>query len=518
MSFEGLGHEELIKKLASGDAGTRNAAIMAMADSGDDHYLPYLEKLSGASDPAIRYFAKKAIKKIRDGATVGSAAPESAPEEMFDLENFRIWMLNPSTERRLQALRNVSENPPRTILPVIAERIAVERDPHVIATLVKLLGKVGGPEHINTIRKFLAHEDLRVRANAIEGLELIGSEKIIPFVAPFLNDGDNRIRANAAKALAKFQSAQVMNMLAAMSRSEHPWMRDSAIYALLHMATDEACDMLGKLAYDGDKNISSRAVQALLKIGTPLALKLVDDYKTSRKDDTIQIPKAARSNPADDSGHRPQAKPAQPASKPAPAAEKPAEPAAQQQPQQRTAESAPAKAAQDHQPQPATQVPQAQPASKQAQPARPEPAKQALPSAASPKTAQQEPSREANDGDALSDAERLKAQVKKKESEGIAIYKDQEAMISSNFKDSDDDFYSSVPEIKFLCLSPAAEPERKKPQPQAEKPQELEPADTAMLPRQKTGGTTDAKLSAEMKKKIVMDQLKGLGGSPGKRK
>jgi len=133
------------------------------------------------------------------------------------------------------------------------------------------------------LKKYLSHDDLRVRANAIEGLEFIGTEKIIPYIVPFINDIDNRIRANAVKTLSKFKSGEMIAVLGSMIDSQQPWMRDSAIFALTQIASEEAITFIAKALYDNDKNISNHAMQALLKIGNEFALKKLDEFRQKTK-------------------------------------------------------------------------------------------------------------------------------------------------------------------------------------------------------------------------------------------
>lgn len=276
--------EELIKALSSADGSVRHNAIVSLGEINDPDVVPHLEKLCNHGDPATRYFAKKTIKKIRDAALKEENRPvEKVLEESFNLDFLKNSLASPNPEARLKVLKSVALKPLPGMLQVLVEKIGEEQDPFVIATMVKLIGKNGGPEQIDIIKKYLTHEDLRIRANAIEGLEMIGTEKIIPFVVPFLNDLDNRIRANAVKAMSKFSMDETFNVLRAMIKSEHLWMRDSAIFALSQINSDSAIDLIGSALYDKDRTISNHAMQTLLKIASPQALKHVDEFREKAK-------------------------------------------------------------------------------------------------------------------------------------------------------------------------------------------------------------------------------------------
>ncbi len=513
--------EDILRKLTSGDSNVRNSAIVAAGETGDPAFIEHLEKLCNVSDPATRYFAKKTIKKIKDGAQkeLAQTAAAAEIEAAFDIDNFKIWLLNPNPERRLQALKNIYDNPPQIVLPVLSEKLKDEKDARVIATLVKLLGKIGGVDQINTIRKFLSHDDLRVRANAIEGLEFIGSEKVIPFIAPFLNDLDNRIKANAIKALAKFSSVETLSVVSAMMRSDHLWMRDSAIFALSHIATDEAVTMLQTLLNDAEKSISSRAMQALLKIGSPLALKFVDDFRAQSKE-TTKTSNVQMRSVMKETSHRPPA-PETPKTQAAPHDQTAAEPLKAQLTSQ-VHDTSQVQAA-PHAPS-VTQSPRTRetPATSPAhEPLRTqaaiekksEPKKEVQPETKSLKHQARTPQIDLKlnapqQDEEIKDFDKLKSTVQqKKHDDPITIFQDQDNMISSNFKGLDDDFYEYVAEIKFIALAQSSEPEHKK---VINEKKEKSYDELASLPQQKSGGASDSKITAEMKKKIVMDQLRGL--------
>ncbi|MEZ7893549.1 MAG: HEAT repeat domain-containing protein [Candidatus Wallbacteria bacterium] len=284
MSYDNAKKEALIKSLYSTDNVIKHNAIMAIADYADESIMPHLEKLANDPDPAIRYFAKKIIKKIKDSSLKQEVKPaEEKIEEVLNLDHFKNALANSDSEVRLKVLKTLFFKPIPGVLPLLLEQLKIEKDYYVIATLVKLAGKFGGDEQIEVIASFLSHEDMRIRANAIEGLEFIGTDKIIPYLVKYTNDLDNRIKANAVKALAKFSSSEMLKNLAIMIKSEQVWMRDSAIFALGQINNEAAVQILNEALYDKEKTISNHAMQALIKIALPSALGFVDKYREKMK-------------------------------------------------------------------------------------------------------------------------------------------------------------------------------------------------------------------------------------------
>jgi HEAT repeat protein len=439
-----------------------------------------IEKLCASSDPATRYFAKKTIKKLKD--SIQKVEPElaftPAVQQGSSFEVLKVLLASSNSENRQRALKALAVGFNMEALPVLVEMLKSEKDPFVIASIVKLVGKYGGPENIESLSVFLNHEDPRVRANTIEGLELAGTDKIIAYIVPFINDVDNRIRANAVKALSKFKSDEMLEVLGSMIRSDQLWMRDSAIFALQQVASEQAVELLCGAVMDSEKNISNNAMQALIKIGSVYALKKVDELRLALKEKTAvpsfkKLLNAAAENAA--------------ASSSATAVTASHEPGAARAPEagvNKTAdEGGDAKsltAARDS-----------------AAPAQP------TPQPLQPQTEAGGAMAGKNEGA----FEKLKANITKKETTLINIVKDEDSLIMANFKiDLEDNFTGYVNEIAYVSLSVLAQAEKKKPAAEKnEANQEIMGGGTL----KQVNAENAAKFSNEAKKKMLLDSLKG---------
>ncbi len=460
MASVNLTREELINNLNSSDGTVRNNAIVAAGELCDNEINQMIEKLCNASDPATRYFAKKTLKKIKDSQQKTETETGIAPSVTgFNFETIKTLLSSPMPENRQRAMKALTVNFNPAVLPLLIEMLKNEKDPFVIASLVKLAGKYGGTEMVEPISAFLNHDDPRVRANAIEGLEFIGTEKIIPYIVPFINDVDNRIKANAVKAVSRFKADEMLEVLGSMIKSEQLWMRDSAIFALQQIGSDQAVDLICLAARDNEKSISNNALQALIRVGSVYALKKVDELRNMQKEKASApvIKKIINSHESSPETKQPEARQA--------------EPAADETKNEKDVRETHRPAESESRP-PLQSVENIE-------------ARNALKS-------------QKTDGA----FEKLKANISKKETALINIIKEEDSAIMANFKiDLDDNFTSYVNDIQYVPLAPAQLTEKKKPA--AEKPEE-----DIMAGAIKAGSVENAaKLSNEAKKKLLLDSL-----------
>ncbi|MEZ7892435.1 MAG: HEAT repeat domain-containing protein [Candidatus Wallbacteria bacterium] len=268
--------EALLKGMLSNDSRLKINAIKNISEYDDSEVLEQLYKLTADSDVSVRYFARKAIKNFSGGyrpadSTAGGAhslpAFDSCSEEYDGGKLYSIISSGSSREKQA-ALKELLWVNDESALPFLIERLGMETDDRVIATLLKLIGHFGDESHISVIAPFLKHADKRVAANAVEGLESIDSDKIIELLVPYINDDDNRIRANVLKTLAKFDELLMVAKLERMISSGEIWMRDSAVYVLESITPDNARPLLQKALKDVNQNVAEHAQAVLEKINS----------------------------------------------------------------------------------------------------------------------------------------------------------------------------------------------------------------------------------------------------------
>jgi len=476
-----LSKEEILKNLNSVDIDCtlRNNAIIAAGEFNDAEITAALEKLCTAPDPATRYFAKKTIKKIKDAQQKSESDPAAAPlVQSANVDTIKNLLASQNPENRQRALKALAASFNPAILPQMIEMLKTEKDPFVIASLVKLVGKYGGAAHVEALSVFLNHEDPRVRANTIEGLELAGTEKIIAYLVPFINDVDNRIKANAVKAISKFKSDEMLEVLGSMIKSEHLWMRDSALFALQQIASDQAVDLLCIAAQDAEKSIANNAMQALIRIGSVYALKKVDELRQTLKEKSSvplikKIINASESTAAGDK-------------------------TGSAQPQSET------------EPPPADNVKTAgdirAAENEVLAPVPPQQAEEDPVQSANVTAVQQRAHQASKSGKSEGAFEKLKANIDKKEIALINIFKDDDSLILSKFKiDLEDNFTEYASEINYVALAVSAVEKKKSASEKNEAEEDILPG-SALKPSSTEGA---ARMHNEAKKKMLLDSLRG---------
>lgn len=483
MASVNLSKEEILKNLNSVDIDCtlRNNAIIAAGELNDAEITAAVEKLCTAPDPATRYFAKKTIKKIKDTQQKSESDPSAAPlVQSANVDTIKNLLASQNPENRQRALKALTASFNPAVLPQMIEMLKSEKDPFVIASLVKLVGKYGGAAHVEALSVFLSHEDPRVRANTIEGLELAGTEKIIAYLVPFINDVDNRIKANAVKAISKFKSDEMLEVLGSMIKSEHLWMRDSALFALQQIASDQAVDLLCIAAQDDEKSIANNAMQALIRIGSVYALKKVDELRQTPKEKSSVplIKKIINASESVSGGDKTGS--AQPQSETEPPSVENLKTAGDLRSSENEI---------------STSLP-----SQQAE----EDPVQSANLTAGPQRAHQASKSVKSEGA----FEKLKANIDKKEIALINIFKDDDSLILSKFKiDLEDNFTGYVTEINYVALAVAAAAAEKKKSASEKTDAEEDVLPGAALKPSSTEGA--ARMHNEAKKKMLLDSLRG---------
>ncbi|MFZ5953274.1 MAG: HEAT repeat domain-containing protein [Candidatus Rifleibacteriota bacterium] len=253
--------KRLLKDLSNPDDDLRALSTMTLMklDFADretrEEVLEELVKVTGDKNVSVRFFARKAIDKIRKAEKLLkiSMGNEGHPplDEMLQAEDF---------EDRLQAVMQIKNEKKAEYAEKMIEMLKVEQHAFVRAGLISALKFFLKKEQVEILSSFIDDPDNRVRSNTIEALEYLKVEAAIPSLFSALNDPDNRIRAGAAKALQSFGEEKVFAELKKMLESTEEWMKGSAIYALSHIQAGEAIRLLietARVAEHGETRIKA---------------------------------------------------------------------------------------------------------------------------------------------------------------------------------------------------------------------------------------------------------------------
>ncbi|MFI5303221.1 MAG: HEAT repeat domain-containing protein [Nitrospiria bacterium] len=184
---------------------------------------------------------------------------------------------------------------------------------YVIRNLLQIIGQIGSPQGLDSIKKLIHYPDERVRKEIVYTLMLIGkdSDKATDMILTFLDDHDAGIRKQVIQIIQTNKYEKALPILKKMISEENLWSRDSeekhlvfsalgrlgkkdllpmlknylrptflsffkrgqkedqaicALYALRHMECSEAVDLLNEAKKHPYKLVSDFAVKALYEI------------------------------------------------------------------------------------------------------------------------------------------------------------------------------------------------------------------------------------------------------------
>lgn len=167
-----------------------------------------------------------------------------------------------------------------------------ESTPEVKASLVKLIGQLGGSKSLGFLEMALSDRDPRVRANTVEALEEIGGDDVFQLVLSAIHDEDNRVRANSIRAIYRMKGLFLDDALREMLHHSDPKMRISAAFAAGEMSIPEVLADLKQSLNDPDSRVKHHAARALGKVKEPESLSVLieamDDF-CRQEDESLLI-------------------------------------------------------------------------------------------------------------------------------------------------------------------------------------------------------------------------------------
>ncbi len=258
--------------ISSEDIDTRKQAVMALGDSDNTDAVDLLLEASQDSELSVRYFARKALKRLKKRLDIKEEELESNLENVY-IKRQITNLMDEDPKVRIQGALKLSEFKDPELLPQIIKQLQNEEHKHVIATLVKTIGILGDERVIPVLSPYLKDSDGRVRANTIEALEAVQVAKTFELISPLLNDTNSRVVANAAKTLWNFSPLKALTRLREMMKSTDVNVRKSAVFALGEIATVETRRLLAKMLNDADMDVRLQASMSIGKVDEKLSRK-----------------------------------------------------------------------------------------------------------------------------------------------------------------------------------------------------------------------------------------------------
>ena len=189
--------------------------------------------------------------------------------------NLQTLLSAPSPRVRIFAVQESSQRlPADEVLPLLLQRLEIEDNSFVIATLTKWIGAISGGAHLAVLEKYIQHEDLRIRANTLEGLHGCEEPKLRQLAAAAVEDESPRVRAHAARILAQFDGREAFEILKKMVLNEEDV--TSALHAVDKLDGHLAVEILELALLRGGAKVSNCVLSILVNMENrvPLARRL----------------------------------------------------------------------------------------------------------------------------------------------------------------------------------------------------------------------------------------------------
>ncbi len=214
--------------------------------------------------PRVRFHADRALRALPSHLpTVDFGTP---PEPA----RIQAGLADRDPETRFAAAGAASRLPAATANALLVAAInRPEKDPWILATLIAVLGNIGGESAAEEAAALLDHPSPRVAANALHALHRAEPETAALAAASRIDSEDNRIRANAILALFPSQPEVAWERVRGMLASGDEWMRASGCFLAAQLDHPEAeAALLGLLVLEKDPELVARAVEVLGAKGT----------------------------------------------------------------------------------------------------------------------------------------------------------------------------------------------------------------------------------------------------------
>jgi HEAT repeat protein len=254
----------------------RNSAAFAIGEYRSEEVLDLLVKLLTDENPSVKKKAYQALEQLTEHGLVKAnllksrladfQGEESVADFMKLLDEEVIQEITKAAEEqpaglysedsgeRLKAINKILKEEDKERYRQLEERLVVEEDNYVKATLILALGRTSQESAVPLMKSFLNHPIPRIRANSIEALASFNKPEYLTEVLLRLDDANNRARANAIIALKKMPYVNVMEPLRQMACSKDVKDKHSAFYVISEFATQEAAELFLLLAQEPNDN------------------------------------------------------------------------------------------------------------------------------------------------------------------------------------------------------------------------------------------------------------------------
>ncbi|HOD41070.1 MAG TPA: HEAT repeat domain-containing protein [Candidatus Wallbacteria bacterium] len=269
--------EDILKKLKSHDWVERFIAAKTAGEQKIKEAVPVLLELLDDDNVQVRISVVIALKSF-SGKKI--------------LEHLIRVLADPSEWVRVHAVETIGMYKDRKHIELLSQFLENEESDKVRATLIKVLGELGGAKVLPIITLYLKDSNARVRANAVEAIERISGTTSVDMrehIIPLLDDENNRVKANSVKALFKMGEAKAIEVLKNMIKSKDDWMRASAAYVFGVIDYEDSVKHLIDILNDNCWFVIKNAIKSLVRKGDKIIPLLEKKLKDPQVSSTIKM-------------------------------------------------------------------------------------------------------------------------------------------------------------------------------------------------------------------------------------
>ena len=242
--------------------------------------LKVLEMLADKAVPGARpaLFASKRTSTTR----IHPSSITLLQPPKVTMKNFARLLKNDSVTVRIFAVQEGAQRLPADVaMAHLAEKLPVERNARVLATMVKWIGIVASSGELDIVLPYLEHSDPRVRANTLEGLYSCASPSVFPFAMKLAHDLSPRVRAMAARIISRHDMMEAGRIVKELVFGKREDEMAAAIYAVDVLDETMVIELLEHALINGGDQIRARVLSLLRRVESrmPLAVQLCHRYE-----------------------------------------------------------------------------------------------------------------------------------------------------------------------------------------------------------------------------------------------
>ena len=218
------------------------------------------------------------------------------PFELTESQQYDLFfelaknLSHPSRSIRVQTVEAISRVANRRCTNLLLDKLELEKDIFIKASLIRILGEIGTPNLLDPIDKYLHFAEPRIRANAIESiikLKVRDKQEVLQRVSYFVQDENNRVASTALKEVLEHGDSNFLPLLKLMLKGTDNQRKASAIWVVGELKLDELLEDVVYALYSENYQVHSIA-NRVLKVFKDRAIPILFD-NLSMGDDLVKI-------------------------------------------------------------------------------------------------------------------------------------------------------------------------------------------------------------------------------------